>query len=557
MRHLVKMKLSKPLGALIFFTLLFSCCFNLSFRAQHYVTLKGMEPPQTMPQLVPFRDGKFWGYCDTSGKMIITPKFREAFFFVGKLAVSTTEDSSFVFDTGNPETDYEPRYHIINKQGEKVTGNQYLTEKNSGLFLDMISDTAALIVGSEKFIIDINKKKYPLDQYSIVNYSKAYGVPAGLNQSEDVVYRGAYGLGRKNDLCYVLDGKGKSLGLVNCDSLTKNGYYNSKKELVILPGGVEDFYSGFAYNKNGKGYPHFIDKTGNDYTCRGSDLIKIKTISGSFPSPLKNGVAILYKGELPGVMDSSLKIIVPFGKYKTIEDFYDGMAKFTTETTKGFVSSKGVQLIVNEKDGQADNFSDGVSRMEKHLMDKRGEKIKLSDDYEYDESRFSNGLLRVKNKRKYAFVNRSGKLVLNLKTDYDEVDVFSEELCRVSKDGKYGFINKKGEEVIPPSFDYVNSFSNGLATLSAESCVNCYLQIINYSGNKMPCQFKPYDEWINGFRLIYDSKTGKKGVINSSAKIVIPVEYETITLYPCGLANAYNKKWGYINLFTGRKYFKD
>ena len=36
-------------------------------------------------------------------------------------------------------------------------------------------------------------------------------------------------------------------------------------------------------------------------------------------------------------------------------------------------------------------------------------------------------------------------------------------------DDKYGFVNKKGEEVIPPRYDYISSFRDGIIEVELDN----------------------------------------------------------------------------------------
>jgi len=56
-------------------------------------------------------------------------------------------------------------------------------------------------------------------------------------------------------------------------------------------------------------------------------------------------------------------------------------------------------------------------------------------------------------------------LIANGAIEYEvpEEEAPAESLFRVSVNNKWGYINKRGENVINPQFDYVRSFSEGLA----------------------------------------------------------------------------------------------
>ena len=60
-------------------------------------------------------------------------------------------------------------------------------------------------------------------------------------------------------------------------------------------------------------------------------------------------------------------------------------------------------------------------------------------------------------------IDRQGNYVINPQFDY--VYSFSEGLAAVYIDGKGGFIDLQGNYVINPQFDYVRSFLEGLAAV--------------------------------------------------------------------------------------------
>lgn len=73
---------------------------------------------------------------------------------------------------------------------------------------------------------------------------------------------------------------------------------------------------------------------------------------------------------------------------------------------------------------------------------------------------FSEDLAAVKDDG-WGFIDGTGQFVIANTFEYAES--FSEGLAAVVKDGGYGFVNKKGEMVIEPIYELVLPFSNGLA----------------------------------------------------------------------------------------------
>jgi hypothetical protein len=92
-------------------------------------------------------------------------------------------------------------------------------------------------------------------------------------------------------------------------------------------------------------------------------------------------------------------------------------------------------------------------------------------------------------------------------------------IVAVKLDGKWGFIDKTGQEIVPPKYDYVWYYSEGLATVS-----------------------------IGEFK---ESYYGKIGFIDKTGKEIVPLKYDQALWFSEGLAAVkLDGKWGFIALTT-------
>lgn len=73
---------------------------------------------QALPDLVPYTDGKLWGYADTNGKVVIEPKWFSADLFSNGKAVVSFKDSGTT----------KPYFCIINEQGSYIIPPEYKWE---------------------------------------------------------------------------------------------------------------------------------------------------------------------------------------------------------------------------------------------------------------------------------------------------------------------------------------------------------------------------------------------------------------------------------------------
>jgi hypothetical protein len=87
---------------------------KLSLQLKFFLLLAGISTStvslaQNLPDLIPFRKGNKWGYCDSTGKLVIEPKYMQAKPFFGNVACVMLGW----------------KYALINKKGEAITPFQY------------------------------------------------------------------------------------------------------------------------------------------------------------------------------------------------------------------------------------------------------------------------------------------------------------------------------------------------------------------------------------------------------------------------------------------------
>ena len=233
----------------------------------------------------------------------------------------------------------------------------------------------------------------------------------------------------------------------------KWGYCDEKGKLVI-PVQFEEAYTfteGKAAVKT-KGKWGFIDLSGQIVIAPQFDEV----------SMFKEGVCVVAKNKKYGFIDHSGKMVIPLN-YDDLFDFNDGAAR-------AFTGKKAY----NEDDDE----SSGVY----YLIDKTGKR--LTDTVFSWIGWFKNGFAQVKQAvdginsydTKVGFINTKGKLVVPPK--YDIVEDFSDGLAlaglRESSNEpsssatapfNFGYIDQEGIEVIPLQYKYALSFKDGKAII--------------------------------------------------------------------------------------------
>lgn len=116
------------------------------------------------------------------------------------------------------------------------------------------------------------------------------------------------------------------------------------------------------------------------------------------------------------------------------------------------------------------------------------------------------GIATVADGSGWAIINQKGGILLRPYVFENGADYFVEGLARFVKNGKFGFFDESGKVVIPPRFDFVEPFHEGLAAF----CAGCVQE--------------PQGE----NRVL---RGGKWGYLNRNGKVVIPAIYDEVRAF--------------------------
>ena len=135
-----------------------------------------------------------------------------------------------------------------------------------------------------------------------------------------------------------------------------------------------------------------------------------------------------------GFMNTSGEIVIP-SKYDYCSYFKEGMSLIKTGSGYGYINTKG-DLVVDTIYSRASIFSEGLAA------------VTLPDS-------------------SICFINKESKVEFGVPFAL-KVSVFQDDLARFQDfNRKYGFIDKKGHIVIQAKYDFISSFSEGLACFCA------------------------------------------------------------------------------------------
>jgi len=285
------------------------------------------------------------------------------------------------------------------------------------------------------------------------------------------------------------------------------------------------------------------------------------------PEPMPNGSAMLtYTMIVPPTFDA----VLPFA---------DGLARVRMGDIRfmwdngveppvirdGIIDTKGNEVVSLVYEWVSD-FRNGVAwaRMpngDTFIIDVTGRELFMFPEFwRVDLTRsFSEGFL-VFHKQKdnytprlYGVIDKTGTVVVP--PVYQRILDFNDGLAPVSvgeRDSSlWGFINTQGYETIPPQFESVNNFSNGVAPVRRGSWPDIQAGMIdNYGnvvvpfiyGNIMPVQ--------GGLARTYEGGVSEScvGFINTIGDVVVPFIYTDAQCFSEGLAAVETEGlWGFID----------
>jgi len=225
----------------------------------------------------------------------------------------------------------------------------------------------------------------------------------------------------------------------------------------------------------------------------------------------------------------------------------------------GYISLNG-DVVVEPKFEKCYQFSsDGLAAIydsdnrQYYFINTKGERLatdvkdfKLIDRFGFGLEGFNDGMIPVKIKEKWGYMNSEGKVSISAK--YDEVKGFGSGHAAVVSNGKFLIVNTSGEEIAieSPGVLEVKEFSENLAPFRASDKKFGYLDV-NGKVSIKP-QFESAGYFKNG--IAWAKVDGKVGYIDPSGEWIIKPQFTSGGNFDAesGLARVKTgSEWGYVN----------
>ncbi len=449
-----------------------------------------------------------WGYIDTSGQMIVTPKYSFAHDLVNEVGIVECSGKWGMVDRKGKvliPCNYDGIHFLENTNNQIV--KVYVQEPKYGL-IDTLGQIAVSAVYEE--IGYFKEERLAVKRNGMWGFTNGEGLEvipcrfrevANFSEGLAAVKLGRYwGFIDKQgdieiDFKYLRAGNFNS-GLAWVATPKGTGYINRKENFVIHTkfDKAFDFQENVArvvvdgkyglIDLNGKfvvkpkyGNIEPFDQHGlaivrnSDRTIRYGIINRegslVVNISFNEIQPFSEGLAAVKTKEGYGFIDITGKLVIPC-IYSKVSAFQQGRAAVYKDGACGYINKTGNEVVpfefskCLEFDGGKAVVYRGIRRA--GLINLEGNLILEPSVDRLLKFREGRGLVRDSEYRFY-YITEHARLYNGY---YEKASEFQHGVAVVQINGKWGIINRKGMEVIPPKYDKIESFENGYARVRVE-----------------------------------------------------------------------------------------
>lgn len=434
-----------------------------------FIFIAGALGAQQLPDLIPYRVGNKWGYCDASKKIIISPKYDEARLFSGERAA--VRNGIY--------------WGFINKSGKLVIPIKYYT----------VSDFYGKDLNDAKVCELV--KRTPASSDKKGTYKECGKFDAAItNTMLTQEYRNIL---VKSSPCIIeyfliIDAKGKIKerldyeinfpdGKRNYSTVVKGKKYVQVEHVVPTTADLNKGYEVFrpageglvSVKKDGKwGY---TDTTG---------AIKIE-LKYDYTGDFSEGYALAQAGQKFIVLDKTGAELFSYDKGILIGEFHNGLilAKDIDKTLPsyksdrfGYLNAKG-EFVIRPQFKNATPFYEGYAIIKDslnkfHFMGTDGNYVPETFNWEIPVECCTEYLGPVQN-----IVQKGGLFKVQRKFSLASGEMKEKEGFQYNV--KFGFINAQGKEIAPCEYDSTGRFEGGFCKV----VVNRKAGLINAQGKKI------------------------------------------------------------------------
>ncbi len=269
--------------------------------------------------------------------------------------------------------------------------------------------------------------------------------------------------------------------------------------------------------------------------------------SQRFTMPFCGGLLPVRIDDKMGFARPSGELVIPAAFLLTL-GFCEGLAAVKVAEGWGYIDLHGV-MVIPPQFATAGHFSDGLAHVHREgrggFIDRDGNFF-ADPPHATQVGRFASGYAPYRALSRigvpaWGFVDRNGAVALP--PTYDAIGEFSEGLCAVQQDDLYGFIDTAFNAVIEPRFHEANDFREGLAAVGLDG-------LTGYCDRSGALVIEPRFARAGAFAeelapVLVGTRTG---FIDKTGQLAIDPAFDTAQPFSEGLAAVrVHHRWGYID----------
>jgi hypothetical protein len=475
--------------------------------------------PEIYPNLIPYRKGLLWGYCDSLKNIIVPPVYSEVNILSSNLLQG--------IHTGivTPQNPDPPGYYdLYNRQGKKLMTLQGMGDFEKGY--------ATIYENNFSGIIDTNGR--------IIIPPKYRGISPGPDEGlficaiDNMSDKGCAVIDTSGALIFQLDSGSVSRfyhGLAWVTGRTSLGTVDRK-------GKVKWLMLNKKYQFGGRDIPGFMKYNTTDPSGVGLINMEGKIIiapNGYWDIDWFNGLILVRKNnDRYGLYDTTGKVILPpdYEKIESARQQENLSGQYLYERTwrkfflvkrnnlYGLIDSTGFEILpaaYNVIGPINDNVFWAIKDRKYYYYDIHGKALTPQGFAQAGD--FDDGMSWVKEDNKYRLVGTDGKFLTDISYDWvnTNYNIHHDSVLSVSINKKYGLVNASGKTVVPLEYDFIMSYDG--RTVMAEK--DSLWGILDLHGNVLvPLKYK----WLNYFSggYAWANRDGINVIVDSAGHETIP-----------------------------------
>lgn len=405
-----------------------------------------------------------WGYINGKAQLLFSDEDREL-GLVGdrSLKLLTTATASYL-DYGSTYSHGrgDPPYDNQAYEDETIYGlvnGKWSQMESFGIMWESGSDES--VPERTTYSRKVNNNENAISKTQYEEKLQKYGIPQAETLVSSSAGAKAYDFNTANNQKTITQFVNQLKSGIPAATLAQLDNQLKKPTVFLTPeyDSVESFHEGLALISNA-GLMGFINKSG-------TEVIKPQY---DYAESFSGGLAMAGKEGKYGFINKQGKIVVPF-KYEYASSVVNGIAAVMSDGKWGFIDKTGKVIIKPQYKNRYSNsvdaylFSEGLVAVPMNgkwgYIDSKGKTVipfKYTNAYN-----FENGVAQVSLNDKRLYINKQGNAVAEPKYTETKENPYSEGLKPVQIDQLWGFADQTGKVMIPAQYEWVRSFSEGIA----------------------------------------------------------------------------------------------